>query len=481
MRMIRNRWFIVGAAVVLLAAPGAWLMARNPEVEDTALVARVKKGEFKVVVNTSGELRARKFVQITVPPNAQQAQQWQMKIASLVPEGTVVKEGDIVAELDRSGIAARHAEVSLNLQKAQAQFEQAMLDSTLNLSKAREEIRTMDLGLEEKKLAKEQAVFEAPTVKRQAEIDYEKATRALAQARMDYKTKTEQAQAKMREVGAERDRFANQLKVVSDVMVGFTIKAPAGGMVIYSKEWNGKKRTVGSQVNAWEATVATLPDLTLMESVTYVNEIDVRKIGVGQSVVITLDSDPTKKLTGKVTAVANVGEQRPNTDAKVFEVKVEVAQADTTLRPGMTTGNAIETAKIASAIYVPIEAVTADSGIAVVYKRSGTNVTKQEIETGTMSDDEVTILRGLDADDRVLLSPPTDRDHMRVARLSGPSVKPVPITGDSARSAVLQTGAAKSVDSTTAPIAPVATPPGKKTNATSASGTPKMPKTAKLP
>jgi hypothetical protein len=367
MRLIRNRWFIVGAVVLLLAAPGAWLMARNPETEDTALVARVKKGEFKVVVNTSGELRARRFVQITVPPNAQQAQQWQMKIASIVPEGTVVKEGEVVAELDRSGIAARHAEVSLSLQKAQAQFEQAMLDSTLNLSKAREEIRTMDLGLEEKRLAKEQAVFEAPTVKRQAEIDYEKATRALAQAKMDYKTKTEQAQAKMRGVGAERDRFANQLKVVSDVMQGFTIKAPAGGMVIYSKEWNGKKRTVGSQVNAWEGTVATLPDLTLMESVTYVNEIDVRKLGIGQSVVITLDSDPTKKLSGKVTSVANVGEQRPNSDAKVFEVKVEVAQSDTTLRPGMTTGNAIETAKVANALYVPIEAVTADSGIAVVY------------------------------------------------------------------------------------------------------------------
>jgi len=53
-------------------------------------------------------------------------------------------------------------------------------------------------------------------------------------------------------------------------------------MVIYVKEWNGRKRTVGSQVNAWEPGVATLPDLTQMESVTYVNEIDVRKLAVGQ-------------------------------------------------------------------------------------------------------------------------------------------------------------------------------------------------------
>ena len=126
-------------------------------------------------------------------------------------------------------------------------------------------------------------------------------------------------------------------------MAGFTIKAPAAGMVIYVKEWNGKKKTAGSQVSAWDPTVATLPDLTQMESVTYVNEIDVRKIAVGQPVVITLDADPTKKLTGTVTKVANVGEQRPNSDAKVFEVKVAIEQPDTTLRPGMTTGNAIET------------------------------------------------------------------------------------------------------------------------------------------
>ncbi len=70
----------------------------------------------------------------------------------------------------------------------------------------------MELGLEEKRLAKEQAIYEAPTVKRQAEIDLEKAERALAQAKVDYKTKTEQAQAKMREVGADRDRQQNQLQ-----------------------------------------------------------------------------------------------------------------------------------------------------------------------------------------------------------------------------------------------------------------------------
>src|SRR4051795_7816765 len=140
-------------------------------------------------------------------------------------------------------------------------------------------------------------------------------------------------------------------------MSSFTIKAPPPGMVIYVREWNGKKKGVGSQWSPWDPTVATLPDLTQMESDTYINEVDVRKVAVGQKVEISLDADPTKKLSGTVTQIANVGEQRPNQDSKVFEVKIQVTKADTTLRPGMTTSNAIETAAVPNVLSVPLEAV----------------------------------------------------------------------------------------------------------------------------
>ncbi len=430
---LSRRGLVLAAVGVGIGVPGAWLLARDTSTTaDSPVAGRVKKGEFKVVVTTSGELRALKAVQITVPQGSQQAEAYQMKITSLVPEGTVVKAGDVVAELDRSTLATKLAEVGLALQKAQAVYEQAMLDSTLNLSKAREEIRTMDLGLEEKQLAKEQAVYEAPTVKRQAEIDYEKALRALAQAKVDYKTKTEQAKAKMREVGADLERQKNKLGVVQEVMQGFSIKAPAPGMVIYVKEWNGKRRSTGSQVSAWDPAVATLPDLTKMESTTYVNEIDVRKIAVGQPAVITLDADPTKRLTGKVTSVANVGEQRPNSDAKVFEVKIEVEQADTTLRPGMTTGNGIETSKTAQALYIPLDALNADNGIPVVYQQAGSRVTKQEVETAAMNDDEVVVVRGLAENDRVLLTAPSDHDKLPIARLPNSTARPKGQGGDTA-------------------------------------------------
>ena len=431
-RLLRTRWFIGLVAAVVVIAAAAIFLTPTSATPTSNIAARVRRGDFKVMVTTAGELRALRDIKVTGPMTLQQAQVFNVKIAMLVPEGTLVKEGDIVAELDKTPAATKMADVTLALQKATAVFEQAQLDSTLNLSKAREEMKTMELSLEEKRIAKEQAKFEAPSVKRQAEIDLEKADRALAQAKMDYKTKTEQAQAKMREVGADMQRQRNLLTIIQEVIQNFTVRAPAPGMVIYVKEWNGKKRTSGAQIGAWDPTVATLPDLSGMESITYVNEIDVRKVEKGQQVVITLDADPSKKLTGKVTAVANVGEQRPNADAKVFEVKVTVEKPDTTLRPGMTTGNQIETAAVNNVLFIPIEAVNSDAeGMPFVFKKAGGRILKQEIATGIMNDDEVVVAQGLSEGDEILLLPPPNKDDLDVARLEGSREKPKsPPAGD---------------------------------------------------
>jgi RND family efflux transporter MFP subunit len=220
----------------------------------------------------------------------------------------------------------------------------------------------------------------------------------------------------MAEVGAERDQHANRLRIITEVMNSFTVRAPASGMVIYVREWNGKKKGVGSQWSPWDASVATLPDLTQMESFTYVNEVDVRKIAVGQKVRVSLDADPTKKLTGTVTQVANVGEQRPNQDSKVFEVKIQIAESDTTLRPGMTTSNAIETATISSVLSIPLEAVTNDSSASYVYKVVGRRVVKQQIATGAMNDNEIVVRKGLAKGDRVLLTVPANVAAIEVVR-----------------------------------------------------------------
>src|SRR5688500_19664974 len=57
--------------------------------------------------------------------------------------------------------------------------------------------------------------------------DLEKAQRAWDQAKKDYVTKVSQAQAKMREVGADYQRQQNLLKIVQEIIANFTVRAPA--------------------------------------------------------------------------------------------------------------------------------------------------------------------------------------------------------------------------------------------------------------
>ena len=194
-RSLRNRWTAGGLGVVILTTAAVLMAGRKAGADDAALVAHATRGDFKVLVTVAGDLRAKNSVQIQPPQNTCMVGACQMKIQTIIPEGTRIKKGDSIAELDRSPIVTFTNNTNLAMQKAQAVFEQAQLDTTLNLSKAREDLRLATTALEEKKIAKDQAAFEAPSIKRQAEIDLDKAQRALDQGKVDYVTRENQAKA----------------------------------------------------------------------------------------------------------------------------------------------------------------------------------------------------------------------------------------------------------------------------------------------
>src|ERR1700757_2724934 len=107
MQTIRKRWLPFLLITLVIAGPIAWYKwPSTASAAEASLTAPVKQGSLKVTVTTTGELRARKFVQIQ-GPNSQPAQVYQSKITWLIPEGTVVKQGDKIAELDRAPAATR--------------------------------------------------------------------------------------------------------------------------------------------------------------------------------------------------------------------------------------------------------------------------------------------------------------------------------------------------------------------------------------
>ncbi|MEX0639320.1 MAG: efflux RND transporter periplasmic adaptor subunit, partial [Balneolaceae bacterium] len=146
--------------------------------------------------------------------------------------------------------------------------------------------------------------------------------------------------------------------------------------------------------------------------VTWVNEVDIQKVETDQHVDIRLDAVREKKLTGNVISVGNIGEQRPNSDAKVFEVVIRVAENDTTLRPTMTTSNDIRVASVPDAIYLPLETIHLYDGSHFVYKRDGMSLVMQQVVLGPMNDNSVVILEGVEPEDQVLVSMPPDPEEV---------------------------------------------------------------------
>ncbi|WP_457652072.1 efflux RND transporter periplasmic adaptor subunit [Rhodocaloribacter sp.] len=411
------------AAVLLVAVVGAGLLLQSEMGKVAAeLIVRPASGPFRVTVTTTGELQAKRSVRIPGPPGARRARIYEMKILRLVPEGTGVRKGDFVAQLDQSELNSRIQDAKTEFRKARSQYTQTQLDTSITLSKARDELVNLRYAMEEAHLRKEQARYEPPSVQRQAEIDFEKAKRAHAQAVKHYATQVRQAVAKIAEVEAVLTKSRRQIDDLLALAEEFTIRAPEKGMVIYKRDWRGQKTTVGSTVSAWDPVVATLPDLSVMESITYVNEVDIQKIKIGRPVEIGLDADPNKRLTGRVARIANIGEQRPNTDAKVFEVAIEVNEADSTLRPAMTTSNTIIVAEAPEALSLPLECIHATDSLTYVFVKEDGGVMRREVRLGLLNENEVIIAAGLTTEDPVYLSIPVGAEEAPIRRLAASDI-----------------------------------------------------------
>lgn len=414
-----KRNLIIAAGVVVVLVISYMIVKGNKSGDLSDILSAVKKGRFKVEIETTGELEAKNSVKIMGPQQLRNFQIWQVTIQSIVDEGTVVKKGDWIATLDRSEFQNKFNAKQIELDKASSKYNQTQLDTTLTMRQSRDELINLRYAVEEKEIVLEQSKFEPPATIKQAEINLEKARRAYDQAVENNKIKKKQNIEKMREVSGDLRKVQAEFDGMNKVLQSFSVTAPEDGMVIYEKGWDGKPIKAGSQIQMWEPTVATLPDLTKMQSKTYVNEVDVRKVKVGQSVEVGLDAYPDKKLTGVVVRVANVGEQRPNSDAKVFEVAVEINGTDLSLRPSMTTSNKIIASVTDSTLYVPLESLHSQfDSITYVLKKKGLKIIKQEVMVGETNANDAVILAGLSQDDRVYLSVPAGLEEQQVELLS---------------------------------------------------------------
>jgi hypothetical protein len=300
------------------------------------------------------------------------------------------------------------------VEKLETQFIKTQLDTTLTLRSARDELVNLQYQKEEKQIIVDQSLYEPPATQRQVKIDLEQTERSYNQTLENYDIKQQQSVANMREVATNLEKARRVLNEFVELKSEFIINAPKSGMVNYKRDWNGQKLGIGDQISSWENVVATLPNLSAMNSRTYVNEIDISKVKAGQEAIVAIDAFPDKSFTGQIRDVANMGEQMRNSNAKVFEVMITIDGYDSILRPSMTTKNSIITEVIDSALYIPIEALNTIDSVSFVYSHSGK---RQQVISGKSSETDIIVLAGLDEGDEVYLIPPENADKWSLKRL----------------------------------------------------------------
>lgn len=418
--MKKNLWQLVLPLVLVVLTLVIYALATR-EKEKEPDVVRVEQGLFEIIVSGTGELEAMESTNITIPDVLEDRSVRIRSIAinDIVREGTVVAPGDYVATLDPGDVEERIRSTEDAFEMYRNNLDNAKIDSSLVLSDARDEIRqARDLVLDQE-IRLEQSVYESEAVQRQAQISLETAKRSLEQRQRNYSQLVRRHEMFIERAAENLKEQEDQMTVLQQLKRDLRITAPSNGLVVYARDGNDEKIRVGSYVSRWSPLIATLPDLTTLQSVVYVKEIDVSKVTPGLPVRVRIDAFPDQEFSGVVTRVANVGQEVPGEFFNAFKVEVKMSLNGEVLLPGMTSTNHIIVESDRDALIIPRLAVFDDPELgSFVYKREGlSGVVKQQIRTNGENDLSFRLSEGLSAGDRVLLHPPSKEERISVRKL----------------------------------------------------------------
>ena len=314
---MRKRIIII-LALLLVVLLSVFFIFSGSQNENLNITATVQRGPFEILVYSSGQLEAQNSESIVVPESLRDRniRIYEIKITDLVEEGTVVDSGGYVASLDHKAVEEVLINAQEDLEQAMNSFEDAKMDSNLTLSNARDLIINAREEVEEMQIVLDESKYESPAVIRKAEMDLDKAKRKLDQEIKGYELKERQAASRVERSKIELRQRQNRVDKLIEVYHSLKIYAPKPGMVIYGRDRTREKIKVGSAVSPWNPVIATLPDMSTMQSITYVNEIDISKVKVGQKATLGIDALPDKVMDGEVISVPTSANPCPKATQK---------------------------------------------------------------------------------------------------------------------------------------------------------------------
>ena len=401
----KYKWTFTGAGVVALTGLILWALNLNKEAHTTYIVRRAN---FEKYIETKGEIHGKNALFITMDDifKDNELRLSGMRIKDMVPEGTLVRKGDWVATLDQASITQRIQENRDELERRISFLNDAKIDSTITLTNLRQRIKELQYDLQYNELDLQQAKYESPAYQRRIQTAYNQKLRQIDRAKRDYELRRIDLGNRLRRF---EERY-NAAKLVDEklqkALEASNITSPQDGMVIYARSRGNRKIRVGDEVGPWRPEIASIPDLSVLVSETYVEEIDIAKISIGDSVLINVDAIPGDRYRGTIIQIANVGQELSGFESKVFSVTIELSDAGNKLLPGMTSTNQIIQQRIPQQLIIPKSSLYADENRSYVYLKKGGKVWKQLVETGAENNEFIIVTNGLEEKDRILLGAP---------------------------------------------------------------------------
>lgn len=394
----------IAAAVVGFLFLCAFYSLSNTPLQDQKRWAVAKRGSLTVDLVESGEIRAIISFDVKVPMI------WgDLQIVKMVDDGTIVKAGDFVAQIDPTPMVTRLKEIYESLETAQLELKALDADQETRASQLETDLKSSELSKELADLKKGMMKFESPLIQNQAELGYQKQMLVLDEVQTRMKNQKIIDNASRTRVLMNVQHSLEWKERIESRIKELTLTAPIGGMIVYT-EVGGRgvpRRKIQVGDKPWPSQIlASIPDPTKMETVIRVNEVDASKVLVGDKVEITLDAFENTVYHGEVTRVSKLADKKNfRAQIKDFEVGIKIQESDSNLKPGMTTKARIVLDEFPNVLYIPVGAVYEDKGKPVVFKKKNPKK-PTPVELGKRNDRFVVMRQGLQTGDEISLLPP---------------------------------------------------------------------------
>src|ERR1700704_11036 len=392
----RRRIIWVVAILVVLGAGGYGVMAAlRPSHEiDPSKLAAVERGDLARVVVATGKIQPLSKAEL------------KSKASGIVKKiyvdyGDRVKQGQVLAELDKIQLEAAERASRANLQAAEAALDSAK--ATLERNKV--DAEGPDVPYLKLNMGRAQQMFKDGVMSKSLVEDAEKnyqmalnkqvsAQRNLAVSRAEIaKTEAQVAQAKASLENAQED------------LRNSTIVSPIEGLVL-SRDVNVGDAVSSILVLGSQATlIMTLGDVSEVYVQGKVDEADIGKVFLSQPARIVVESFKDKKFTGKVTKISPLGKEKDN--VTTFEVRVSISNPTGELKANMSANAEILLEEKKDVLMVPEAALVYDkernASVEIPDSKADNGKKKLSVKLGISNGVKTEILEGLNQKQEVIL------------------------------------------------------------------------------